>query len=132
MTMKQITIVTPSRPDVLADIAEIMASVNVNIETLDAETIGDSTVAIMTVDKYDIALAAFAGTHLRAISEEAIVVRLDDRPGELARITRRFREAGVALRSIRIVRRTGDTSIVAISADRSDEAMRLVEDILVS
>jgi hypothetical protein len=130
--MKQITIVCQSRPGVMADVTEALAAAGVNIETLDAETIGDSGVIKLTVDRYDEALRALARTPFRAISEDAIVVQLDNKPGELARITRRFKDAQVNLRSIHIIRRDATKAIVAISTRRTEEAKALVKDVLVS
>jgi histidine decarboxylase len=130
--MKQITIVTESRVGVVAEISEALAGAGVNIETLDAEAFGTSCVVILTVDRYDLALQTLARTAFHAISEDAIVVQLDDRPGELARIMRRFNDAKVGLRSVRIIRRDQGKSIVAIATRRTQQAMDLVRDVLVS
>lgn len=130
--MKQIIIISEDRAGVVAEISEAMAAAGVNIETMSAETIAGSGVTILTVDKYDEALRALAQTPFHAISEDAIVVQLEDRPGELARITRRLKEAQINLRSIRIIRREGGKSIVAIGTERTDQAMALLRDVLVS
>ena len=130
--MKQITIVSESRPGVMAEIAEALAAAGVNIESLDAESMGTSGVIILTVDKYDEALRALARTPFHAISEDAIVVQLEDNPGELARVMRRFKDAQINLRSIHIIRRDAGKSIVAISTRRTEEAKELVKDLLVS
>ena len=129
--MKQITIVCESHSGVMAEIAEVLAAAGVNIETLDAETIGNSGVIVLTVDRYDIALRALSQTPFHAISEDAIVVQLDDKPGELARITRRFKDAEINLRSIHIIRRDAGKSIVAISTRRTEQAKELVKDMLI-
>ena len=102
--MKEIFIVSDNRPNMVAEITEALAEAGVNIEFLSAEIIGGSRVAILTVDHYDEALRALAKTPYQAISEDAILIQLDDKPGELARITRRFADAGIELRSIRIIR----------------------------
>ncbi|HBO44578.1 MAG TPA: hypothetical protein DD670_11710 [Planctomycetaceae bacterium] len=130
--MKQIIIVSEDRPGVVAEVSEAMAAAGVNIETIDAETIAGSGVTIMTVDKYDDALRALAQTPFHALSEDAVVVQLDDHPGELARITRRLKEANINLRSIRIIRREGGKSIVAIGTERTRQTMELLKDVLVS
>ncbi|NLE36515.1 MAG: ACT domain-containing protein [Pirellulaceae bacterium] len=130
--MKQIIIVSEDRPGVVAEVSEAMAAAGVNIETIDAETIAGSGVTIMTVDKYDDALRALAQTPFHALSEDAVVVQLDDHPGELARVTRRLKEANINLRSIRIIRREGGRSIVAIGTERTRQTMELLKDVLVS
>jgi hypothetical protein len=130
--MKQITIVAKDHPGLMADISETMLKAGVNIESLVAEQVGGAAAIIMTVDRYDAALRALAGIALQAVSEDAILVKLDDRPGGLAAIARRFKDAGINLRSIRTLSRDGGKSIVAISAERSREAMELVKDVLIS
>ncbi len=130
--MKQIIIISEDRPGVVAEISEAMAAAGVNIETISAETVAGSGVTILTVDQYDEALRALAQTTFHAISEDAIVVQLDDRPGELARITRRLKDAQINLRSIRIIRREGGKSIVAIGTERTEQAMELLKDVLVT
>ena len=130
--MKQITVVTTDRPGVLAEITEALAAAGVNIEELSAEAVGGTVVAILTVDRYDDALRALAGRGFKAVTEDALVVQLDDRSGELARIARRFKDANINLRSVRIIRRWGGKCFVALAAERSDEALALVRDVLVS
>ena len=130
--MKQITIVSEDRLGVVTEICEALAAARVNIESLDAETIGASGVTKLTVDRYDDALRALAQTPFHAISEEAIVLQLEDKPGELARISRRFKDANISMRSVRIIRRATGISIVAISAERTKEAMELVKDVMIS
>jgi histidine decarboxylase len=117
---------------VVAEISELLAAAEVNIETLDAEAVGTSSIINLTVDQYDTALRAFSQSSFHAISEDALVVQLEDKPGELARIMRRFNEAQLGLRSVRIIRRDEGRSIVAIATSRTKEAMELVKDVLVS
>jgi hypothetical protein len=130
--MKQITIIAEDQPGLAADISEVLAAANVNIDSFTAEAVAGHMVAIVTVDKYDEALRALAARKFQAFSEDAIIVQLDDKPGELARITRRFKDANINIRSIRFVRRSGEKALVAIAAERTAEAMTLVKDVLVS
>ena len=108
--MKEITVVTRQRYGALAEFTEVLAAAGVNIETLDAETVGDSAIFILTVDQYDVALKALARTSFQAVSEDAIVIRLEDTPGALAHVLRRFQEAKIGLSGARIIRRDGDAS----------------------
>ena len=130
--MKEIVIVSEQSEDMVAEIAEALAAAGVNIEFITAETIGGSGVVVLTVDRYDDALRALARTPFQAISEDAFVVQLDDKPGELARITRRFKDANINLRSIRIIRREGGKGIIAVATDRTDEARELLKDVIIA
>ena len=130
--MKQITIVGESDPGLLARVSEILAARGINIETLDAETVQDHGIVIFTVDRYDEALAALRDAGVHAVSEDAIVIRIADEPGALARISRRFDDAGIRLRSVRIIRRNEGWGLVALSTERTERALDLVRDVLIS
>ncbi len=130
--MKQITIVAESSPGLLTRASEILAERGINIETLDAETVQDHGVVILTVDRYDEALAALRDAGVPAVSEDAIIIRIADEPGALARISRRFHDAGIRLRSVRIIRRNAGSGLVALSTERTERALDLVKDVLIS
>lgn len=130
--MKQITIVTPDRPGLVADISEALAAAGVNIDSVVAEQVGVMAAIILTVDQYDAALRALARIPLAAVTEDAILVNIDDRPGALAAIARRFKDAGINLRSIRIISRDSGRAVVAVSTERTAEALELVRDVLIA
>ncbi len=130
--MKQITIVTESSAGLLARVSEILAARGINIETLHAETVQDHGILILTVDRYDEALVALRDAGVPAVSEDAIIIRIADEPGALARISRRFHDAGIRLRSVRIIRRSSGSGLVALSTERTERALDLVRDVLIS
>ncbi|MBI5724948.1 MAG: ACT domain-containing protein [Planctomycetes bacterium] len=130
--MKEIVIVTQNRTGLMADISEALAGAGVNIETLEAEEVHELAVVNLTVDKYDPALLALHNAGFEAVTEDAIVVRIPDEPGGLARVAKRFKDANIDLRSIRILRRHKGFALVALAADRSKEALDLVRDCLVN
>lgn len=127
--MKQLSIITEDRFGVVTEITEALAVAGINIESLDAETLGDHVVIVMTVDQYDLALQTIHKLkNMRIITEDAILVKLTNEPGALARIARRFTDAGIELRSIRFIERNSEFGLVAISTDRTDKALALVDD----
>ncbi|NOY62824.1 MAG: ACT domain-containing protein [Gammaproteobacteria bacterium] len=131
--MKQITIIGEDRSGMMAEISSALAEGGINIETLDAETIQEWTVMILTVDRYDDAIRVLQqNPDLRIITDDAILLRLEDRPGALAKIAKRFKDANINMRSVRIIRRDGQDALVAISTERSSAALELVKDSLVS
>lgn len=129
--MKEIVIVTQNRAGLLADIAEILARKNINIETFDAEEVQDTAVIELTVNRYDEALQSLRDAGFDAVTEDAILIRLKDEPGALARVAKRFKDANIDLRSVRIVRRQKDSAIVALATARTEDAKALVKDCLV-
>lgn len=130
--MRQITIIAEDRPGVAADLASTLGAAGINIDTLDAEAVGSVMVAMLTVDRYDDALRTLTNAGFHAFSEEVLVVRLEDRPGALGRVMQRLKDAGINVRSLRFVRRSGEYAFVAIATDRRDAAQQLLRDVIVS
>ena len=65
--MKEITVITHNHPGVLADVTELLAGARINLESIDAETLGTQAVLCLTVDRYDDALRALAGAGFSAV-----------------------------------------------------------------
>jgi len=130
--MKQITIVTLNSPGLVAEVSKLLADREINIDTLDAEAAGQHAVVILTVDRYDLALATLRDAGYPAVSEDAIVIRIKDEPGALAKVAQRLRDARIDVRSLRILKRADGWGLVALSTAAREEARRLMKDILVS
>ncbi|XOF34969.1 MAG: hypothetical protein ACL93V_06675 [Candidatus Electrothrix sp. YB6] len=131
--MKQISVVVEDNPGFsLADITELMAGKDININTIESKTVASSDVIVMTVDKYDLALKVLRDAAFNAITEDCLLIKVKDEPGALAKIAIKFKTANIAIRSFHIISRNEDTSIAALSTERTAQALELVQDILVS
>lgn len=128
--MKEIVIVTQNRAGLIADITESLASRGINIENLSAEEVHDMALVELSVDRYDEALHILRDSGFDAVTEDAIVIRLRDEPGALAKVARRFKDANIDLRSLRIIRRQKGSALVALATTRSEEARALVKEFL--
>jgi hypothetical protein len=103
----------------------------VNIESLDAQEVGGMAVVELTVDRYDEALGILRDAGFDAVTEDALVIRLQDEPGALAKAAKRFKDADIDLRSIRIIRRHEGFALVALATERTEEARALVKEYLI-
>ncbi|MEZ5299417.1 MAG: ACT domain-containing protein [Verrucomicrobiales bacterium] len=130
--MKQIIIPVPNAPGTLAAVTETLADAGVNIESIEAEAIDDSGVIILRVDAYDTALRALRDGGYRAVTEDALVLRLENRPGALAQIARRLTDAGVGIRSLQILERGDERSLVTLVADDAAAARQVLADEIVA
>jgi hypothetical protein len=131
--MKQLSIITENHLGVVTKITEALAKENINIESLDAELAGEQVIVVLNVDQYDKALHIIHQLdNMQIVTEDAILVRLINEPGALAKIARRFTNAGIGLRSIRFIQRDQHFGLVAICTDRTEQALQLVDDVLVS
>ena len=129
--MNQIMIPIEDEPGAAADVVKVLGDAGINIETFNTRHEDDHNLLILTVDAYDRALQTLRDNGFDAISEDAIVVRIKDEPGALAKIFGRFKNASINLRSARIIRRNGDNSLVAIVPENHAEARELLRDLMV-
>jgi hypothetical protein len=130
--MRQITVLVDDRPGVLADISSALADRGINIDTLVCDAAEEHGVVSLSVDRYDESLIALRDAGFQAISEDALVLRLPDEPGALAKAAVRFKDAGINIRSLRILRREGGVTLVSLVSEDNERAKPLVDDFLVS
>jgi len=128
--MKRITILTEDRAGLLADVTELLAKADINIESFDSEKIASTAIISLEVDDHNEALKVLAHTEFKAIAQDTILIKLEDKPGALARMAHRFEQAGLNLRSARLIRRQEGIGIVAISCRETEKAKELVKDLL--
>jgi hypothetical protein len=128
--MKQLTIITEDRPGLLTEIATILAEAGINIEDVDAEAAGPTSAISIGVDRYDEALRILSARGWKVFAENTILIEVPDAPGALARVARRFSDAGVNLRSVRFVRRRKGKALVALCTPEESRALELVRDLL--
>ncbi len=130
--MKQLTVLVPNQPGQLAKISEALAAHDINIEDFDVESHGADGLISLTVDKYDSALRALRDAGYRAVTQSTLLIRLEDKPGALAAIAARLKDAGIDLRSMHIVRRSENVSIASLVADDNAKAAEILKDVLIS
>jgi hypothetical protein len=131
--MKQLTVITSNQPGQLADITSSLAAKQINVEDIEADGHGRRGVVVLTVAlaAYDEALQTLRQIPgCQVITEDALVVRVEDRPGALAEIATRFKAASVNLRSLHIIQRHDGFSLASIVAEDRDAAEALVRDII--
>jgi len=96
MPRKDLVIIPKDEPGVLANMAEVLASADVNIDACSAFTGGGKGVVHLLVNHPDRAIEALAeaGYEVKAARRVA-VAKLDNKPGTLAAACRAVEEAGV-------------------------------------
>lgn len=105
-----ITVELENRPGTIADLGEALGDAGVNIDGICGFPCEGVGVIHVLVDDADSAASALesAGVMVRG-RREVLVARLDDQPGTMGDLTRRFAEAGV---NVDLVYLATDTRVV--------------------
>jgi hypothetical protein len=129
--MKQLTVLVPNEVGIAARLTTCLAEHGVNIEEIDIEGVEDRGIVVLTVDHYDEALRALSEHGFRAITQNTLLIRLQDRPGALAAVAVRLKDAGLDLRSMHILRRQEGGTIASLVASDNAKAAEVLRDVLV-
>ena len=125
--MERIIVMVKNEVGVIADIAASLAESGINILTMDTESTGDTGIVIITTDDNDRALRVLTSGGFKAVIDDALVIRLRDEPGALAKVAAKFKQSGVDIQSLHILDRYDGYTMVALSADDRATAEALVD-----
>lgn len=130
--VQRITLVTNDRPGLLAEITGILAAKEVNIRSVVAQSVGANGILHIDVEDADDALSVLAAAGYNAVTDEVLLVRVEDRAGALADLSRRLMESDVAIRALNMVQRGEGWAVVAVSTDDNAAARKLFAESLIS
>jgi len=128
--MKDFTIHLTHRPGELADVANALSLKNVNIKSLAAMNLGNQALVRLIPDDVDAARSALRDRNIRFEESEVISVLLENKAGELTAVAARLSEAGVNLDAIYLVGLAGDLIELAIAADDTKKAKKVLADLI--
>lgn len=120
--MERIVIMARDEVGVLADITSALAQANVNLESINTQVNGEHGTIIISTDDTNRALTALAEAGYSAVTDDALLIRLQDEAGALARVAQRFGEAGINIRSVHILDRKDGFATIALSTSTEDRA----------
>ncbi|HRH98247.1 MAG TPA: ACT domain-containing protein [Prosthecobacter sp.] len=129
--MKQLTVLVPNELGIAAKLTACLAERDINIEEIDIEGVENRGIVVLTVDRYDEALRQLSSQGFRVITQDTLLVRLEDRPGALAAVAMRLKDAGIDLRSMHILHRDAAGTIASLVCSDNVRAAAVLRDVLV-
>jgi hypothetical protein len=113
----ELTVIAKDRIGLLADVSEALANAKVNIENIALETSNQTAVTRLLVSDERKARHALETAGFKVVPSDVLVVRLKDRPGELAKITRALADKKINIESTYILSKHGDQTLVAVRCE---------------
>lgn len=126
-------IVEKDRIGLMADIALALSEVGINIENISATAVQGKAVIVFEVreEEEDKATEILKKKGYKVLSEEMIVIKLKDKPGELARISKMLKENKVNFTNLQVMSRDGKETLVGLTVEQPEKARELLKDVLV-
>lgn len=97
--MKTVTVVTKDRVGLLADVSGILGENRINISSIAAEAHGKTGIIRVSTDNPAKTKAVLKKAGFDVSAFEMVTVRLKNKPGELARLTRELAENGIDIKN---------------------------------
>lgn len=120
--MTEFAIRVSHRPGELARVATALARYGVNIKSVSAHADGPDATLHILPDNAEPARAALTTNQIAFEESEVVAVVLENRAGELARVSERLAEAKVNLRAIYLTGIVDNLVELAIVADNVERA----------
>lgn len=130
--MKTLTMVENDRVGLLADISYILGKAKINIESISVDVVGGKAIVVLTIKDAKAAKEVLEMNNFKISEENALVLKLEDQPGELSRITSLLSKEHVDIKNAHILSRDGKTTILAITVDKPRKAEAMLKDLLVN
>jgi hypothetical protein len=115
--LKQFEISLPKKPSAMAGVTEALAANGVNIRGISSEIPGNKVILKVVTDDEATARATLSGKKLKFCENEVLSVVVPDRPGEIAKLTRRLARSMIQIENIYFLSRGGGKTEVAFTAD---------------
>ncbi|MDO8339696.1 MAG: ACT domain-containing protein [Candidatus Burarchaeum sp.] len=128
--MDSLTIIAPDRIGLLLEITDSLGKEHVNIESISLEVIGKKAVVRLMIDTKNIAgvKKIFEKKGFRAVESDTLMVKLNNKPGELSKVAKVLAENGVAVENVHIVDKQGKQTLCAIRVDKPEKAEKLLKE----
>lgn len=124
--VSRIIVMARDEVGVIADISQALADEGINMESINAQVVGEEVTIVLTTDRTDRALYILNQAGFKAVSDDALVLRLPDEPGALAEVAGNLKEAGVNIESMHILSRQAGYAMIALKTDNRAEAMAAI------
>ncbi|MCX8198044.1 MAG: ACT domain-containing protein [Candidatus Micrarchaeota archaeon] len=125
--MEEITIITENKVGVLAKVCGLLGSAGVNIEAISAQGLGDSGLIRLITGDTVTAKKALTKAGFTFKTGNVIIIKLNDAPGELYKVTRKLAQAGVDIESLYLLSKSKGLVEVAIKAADESAARKALK-----
>lgn len=130
--MKYLTIVVDDRVGLIADISYILSKAKINIETISVEVVGGKAIVTLGIKDIKRARDVFKNSGYTFTEQNALVIKLIDRPGELSNITALLKEKKVQVKNIHMLSKGVKYTVLVVIVDKPKAAREVLGEYLVS
>ncbi len=125
--MTQLSVITKNRVGLLSEITELLGNAGINIESVDVEGTRENVIVRILTNNEKKARELLTDNGYRVLESEVMVVRIKDKPGELAKFAKQMAAGNIKIETIYMLGKDGGEGILAVKVDKPTEAKKLLE-----
>lgn len=126
MTTKQFEVLVQDKPGEVARLAEVLAKNAVNIRGISTDLGKVQPVVHVITDDEATARRVLKASGMDFRERDVLVISMSDKPGELAKVTRKLAKAGVNIESMFILVPKVSEVQLAVGVDARDKAQDML------
>ncbi|MFQ5729845.1 MAG: hypothetical protein ACE5GN_05755 [Waddliaceae bacterium] len=116
----QFTFTLPDQPGSLASIAESIASAGINIDGITGITASGQGIVYLVTNNFETTETALKDSGIQYSSQEVLMINLEDKPGQIAKLSRALANEGINLNTFYITM-SGHQVLGSDNMDRTKE-----------
>ncbi len=124
--MKQITLVVDDKVGLLADVSYLLGRSKINIEAISAAMVGGKSIVTLTIKDSRRALEVLAANGYHCLEADSLVAKLDNKAGELAKMSRLLADNNVNIESVTMISQDDRVSIYSLRVDKPSKAEKIL------
>jgi hypothetical protein len=128
--MRELIIVAKDQIGLLAKISKILGDKNINIDSVSVETEGKETMIRLVASQEKEAARLLEDAGFKVSASDVILLKIEDQPGELAKVALTLAEAGINIRSVLFMRKEGNKGLFAVKVTKPEKAVEMLKDYL--
>lgn len=126
--VKQYSIFLPNRPGALARLAKLFGDAAINIIGIESEVRDDSGMVRVAVDVEADHSAVLSKAGFASVESRLLSIELEDKPGQLAMVTRILAENGVNITNVYGTSLGNRVSRLLFAVENTDETLKLLQE----
>ena len=128
--MKQLTIVADDKVGLLADVSYLLGRARITIESISAVVSGGKAFFSIGVRDDTRVSQVLKANGYNVIAFDMLVVKLEDKPGELARVSKMLSDAGISIENVAILSKGEGMVFDCLQVDKTEKARKLLGTLL--
>lgn len=130
--MKSITVIADDEIGLLADMSYVLGKAKINIDSIRGDVVSKKAIVTLFLSDPEKAKRVLTEAGYTVMEFNTVVIKLNDEPGELSKITKMLSDSGINIQNVHVVSKSDKATVLSITVDTPKKAMNVLKDCLVT